>query len=234
MPQWLATPAIPGKQAALIAACGLMALALWPASRISFSGKKTQTRPKYPFGSFIRRFLLSLAGWNFAVGAFNPFFNTFFARHLHARTEEVGVIFSTGQVAQVAAMAAAPVVLKRLGLVTGIASTQIVTGLALAGLAWSSGIWAAGIAYAIYAACQYMTEPGIYSLLMSKVQPDEQSGASSMNFFAAFCAQAVAAAIAGAALSRYGYQPVVTVIAALILVSALLFRLLLGGFERRD
>jgi predicted MFS family arabinose efflux permease len=234
MPQWLATPEVSGKQAALLVGCGLMAIALWPAARLRFGAAPSRVRLRYPLGSFVRRFLISLVGWNFAVGAFNPFFNTFFSRHLHARIEDIGAIFSSGQVAQVVAMAAAPVVLNRLGLVSGVTATQVATGLALAALAWSSALWVAAIAYAVYAACQYMSEPGIYSLLMSRVRPDEQSGASSLNFFAAFTAQAMAAALAGIALSRYGYQTVVALIAVLIVLSSLLFRTLLTGYERRE
>ena len=85
-------------------------LALWPAKRLQFSEEHRSTPLQYPLGPFVRRFLLALAGWNLAVGAFNPFFNTFFARQLNAGVEQIGLVFSAGQIAQVAAMLGAPVV----------------------------------------------------------------------------------------------------------------------------
>ena len=236
LPTWLsmAFPAIPAaaaKQAALVAASSVTLLALWPAKRLQFSEEHRSTPLQYPLGPFVRRFLLALAGWNLAVGAFNPFFNTFFARQLNAGVEQIGLVFSAGQIAQVAAMLGAPVVLKRLGLVNGVTAAQICAGLALAALAASPTIWVAATAYAGYSAFQYMSEPGMYTLLMSRVRPEQQSGASSLNFLAAFCANAAAAMLAGAALSRFGYPAVIAAAAILAIVSALLFRTLLRGFE---
>lgn len=226
LPAWLGT-----KQAALLCGCAITLVALWPASRLVFGDQPRAARLRYPLGSFVRRFLLALVGWNLAVGAFNPFFNTFFAQHLNARMEQIGIVFSTAQLAQVAAMMAAPVVLKRLGLVNGVMSTQIAAGVALAALALSQGVFFAGAAYAGYAAFQYMSEPGVYTLLMSRVRSEEQSGASSLNFLVAFGAQAISATVAGAALSRYGYAQVIPVIALIAILSAFLFRVLLREFE---
>jgi MFS family permease len=226
LPDWLET-----KQGALLCGCGFTLTALWPAKFLSFSTGYRSARPKYPFDSFIRRFLLALAGWNLAVGAFNPFFNIFFARHLNARMDQIGMIFSAGQLAQVAAMAAAPMVLKKLGLVNGVTATQIAAGTTLAMLTATNGIMSAATVYVCYAAFQYMSEPGVYTLLMSRVQPEEQSGASSLNFLATFSAHAISATIAGTTFSWYGYNRVVPVIAAVVILSAFLFRMLLRRFE---
>jgi hypothetical protein len=179
----------------------------------------------------VRRFLLSLVGFNLAAGAFNPFFNTFFALHVGASVKEIGALFSMGQVAQVAAILAAPALLRKAGLVNGVMATQIATGIALAGLASLSGIWACATAYAAYTAFQYMSEPGVYTLLMGRVKAHEQNGASSLNFLATFTAHAFAATVAGAAFSEFGYPRVIAVLAALAIVSALVFRRLLKPFE---
>jgi MFS family permease len=229
--EFAAAAAIAPKQAALLAGCVFSFAAIWPAARLPGVRQARHARPKYPISPFVRRYLLALAGFNLAVGAFNPFFNTFFARKLSAGTEQIGLVFSAGQVAQVVAMMMAPFVLRKLGLIRGVMATQIATGVALIAVALSSTVWAGAFAYAAYAACQYMSEPGINTLLMSRVEPDEQSGASSLNFLAAFSAHAVAAMAAGAALSRFGYQPVIAALAAVVIVSALLFRVLLRGFE---
>ena len=230
LPHWLQLAASP-KQAALLVGCALVLLALWPASRLKFPAGHVRSRPKYLFTPFVRRFLLSLAGWNFAVGAFNPFFNTFFAQHLRAGMEQIGSVFSFGQIAQVAALLAAPAVLRKFGLVNGVMATQVATGVVLAAMAVSSTPWVAGVLYAGYAAFQYMSEPGVFTLLMSRVGKEEQGGASSLNFLAAFSAQAISATLAGAAFSSFGYPVVLTAIAGVAILSALVFRALLGRFE---
>jgi hypothetical protein len=228
----LARPAgIPPTQAALFCGCALILAALWPAARLRLVQAHRHTRPKYPFSPFVRRFLLSLAGFNLAVGAFNPFFNTFFALHVRASVQEIGALFSAGQVAQVAAILAAPMLLRKAGLVNGVMATQIAAGVSLAALASVSSVWVCAAAYAAYTAFQYMSEPGVCTLLMGRVKADEQNGASSLNFLATFAAHAVASAAAGVAFSAFGYPRVIAVLAALAVVSALLFRHLLKPFE---
>jgi predicted MFS family arabinose efflux permease len=92
-------------------------------------------------------------------------------------------------------------------------------------------MWAAAALYAGYMAFQYMSEPGVFTLLMSRVRKEEQGGASSLNFLAAFSAQALAAALAGTALSEFGYPVVLTAIALMAISSAIVFRALLRRFE---
>jgi len=74
-----------------------------------------------------------------------------------------------------------------------------------------------------------MSEPGLFSLLMSRVAPAEQPGASALNFLVISLAQSFAVAASGAALVRFGYGVVLTANAALALVAALAFCLLLGN-----
>ena len=70
---------------------------------------------------------------------------------------------------------------------------------------------------------QFMSEPGLYSLLMSGVTKEEQSGASSLNFLVMCSVQTVAVTLAGSAYARFGYPPVLGAAACVALVAALLF-----------
>jgi predicted MFS family arabinose efflux permease len=116
--------------------------------------------------------------------------------------------------------------LRRAGLVRGVAATQLACALALASLAVlpsvALGLAAAGLAYAAYMGFHYMGEPGLYSLLMNRVPRTEHSGASSLNHLAMFSAQAVAATIAGAAVTRVGYSAVMLAAALMAALAALL------------
>jgi predicted MFS family arabinose efflux permease len=78
-------------------------------------------------------------------------------------------------------------------------------------------------------AFQWMSEPGMFSLLMTRVAPTERSGASALNFLVISSANAIAAAAAGLSFARFGYPVVLAAIAGLALIAAFLFRTLLGN-----
>ena len=87
---------------------------------------------------------------------------------------------------------------------------------------------AAAFAYVVYMAFQWMSEPGLNSLLMNQVAERERGGASALNYLVAFSAQALAAWGAGALLSRFGYGAVLAGASGIALASAGLFQILLG------
>ena len=102
------------------------------------------------------------------------------------------------------AMLAAPVLFRKFGLVTGIVYTQIATAVALGCLATASGPLAATTIHMGYVAFQWMSEPGILSLLMNHVAPKEQAGASALNLLVINTSQAIAAAVAGFSFIQRG------------------------------
>jgi predicted MFS family arabinose efflux permease len=116
-------------------------------------------------------------------------------------------------------------------MIDGIAWTQLTCAAALEWLAAVHGGGTAALAYVTYACCQWMSAPGMYSLLMSNVRPGERSGASALNLLVSSGTQAVAAAVTGIAFTRFGYPHVMMVIGAVIFAAAFLLRLLLAGSE---
>jgi hypothetical protein len=131
--------------------------------------------------------------------------------------------------AQVLAVLAAPLVFRKFGLVTGIVYTQVATAVALTALATATGAAAASIIYMGYTGLLWMSEPGIFSLLMDQVDPAERAGASALTFLVISLAQSVSVAVAGASLTRFGYPSVLMAITAVASVAALSFWSLLGG-----
>jgi MFS family permease len=228
LPGWMiragwAASAAHSKQLVMLAGSASVALALWPAARLRIQSPPSRETRHYPRIPFIRRFLVAMGVWSFATGLFNPLFNAYFARQLRMPLERIGTLFSVTQAAQVAAILAAPFVLRRLGLARGVAAMQLLAGLALAFLAPASAAWVAAALYAGYASFQYMSEPGIYSSLMNRVSLGERGGASALNFLVMFAGQALAATIAGAVVTRFGYPPLLAGAAALAGVAAWLF-----------
>jgi MFS family permease len=219
MPGWLG-----GNRAAMLAASALVGLAVWPAARLRIGPAPAEGAKLYPRSRFVTRFLIVFAIWNLATGSFNPFFNTYFAGHLHTSVEHIGLIFSGSQLAQVAAILLAPLVLRGLGIVTGTAAMLLATAVALAGLAAGPAGWAAAGVYAAYMAFQVMSDPGMNTLLMDRVRVQEQSGASALMMLVGFSAQLAASFAGGASIARFGYPAVLACAAGLAAVAALAFR----------
>jgi predicted MFS family arabinose efflux permease len=175
------------------------------------------------------RFLIAMAAWHLGTGALNPFFNVFFVRHIRLPVEQVGLVFSGSQIAQVCAILLAPLAFRKFGFTRAISGMQLATAFALLALAMAGGPWWAAAAYAGYMMSQFMSEPGMFTLLMEGVRVGERSSASALNFLVAFSGQALAATAAGWLLKRFDYPPVMTGAAVICVVAALLFRVLLAN-----
>jgi predicted MFS family arabinose efflux permease len=217
-----------GYRASLLCGCAVVILSLWPLSRLKIDAPPAEERLFRRPSPILMRFFAAMIVWNLATGAFNPFYGAFFV-HLRFSTERIGVLFSGVHLAQALAMLAAPVAMQRFGLARGISTLQIFTALSLAALATVTGSAAASLAYGGYVVFQYMSEPGVFALLMNSVPASQRAGVSALNMIVMFASQAAAAAIAGVMITRFGYPPVLTAASLICVASALLFRGLGAG-----
>ena len=222
------------KQWVLLGSCAIIMLALWPLSRLRFRSTQESARATYPRSPFIMRFLAAVAVMTLATAAFNPFANAYFARELRMPVHDIGLVFSAGQLAQVAAILISPLILRRVGVVWGVTLMEVAAAGSLLFLAAGPPGILAACGFAGYMAFQWMDEPAMESLLMTRVRPHERSGASSMMYLTIYLASAVAAPAAGFGLARFGYAPVMSTAALLLLTGGLMFGLLLRGFGDRD
>jgi predicted MFS family arabinose efflux permease len=78
-------------------------------------------------------------------------------------------------------------------------------------------------------AFQWMDEPAMESLLMTRVQPHERSGAAALMYLAIYAAGAVTTPVAGQAITRLSYLPVMVTAAALLVAGGVLFGALLSA-----
>jgi MFS family permease len=225
LPLW-----VHSKQTALLIAAGLAVTGVLPVLRLKTGTPATADARVYPRGSFLLRFLPPFALWHFATGSFNPFFNAYFAK-LRLPVERIGEVFSAAQLGQVVTLLIAPLLIARAGLVGGIVWMMAATALGLAGLAAQPPGSGAAAAYLAYMAFQWMSEPGMNTLLMNHVAERERGGAAAIMYLVAFSAQALAAFGAGALLPSAGYGIVIGGAALLAAVAAALLRVLLGSKE---
>ena len=209
-------------------ACGAAALSMVPLLQLRLPAAAPRVRLSRLSNPFLRRFLPAMAVWALVTGSLPPFANVYFVHHLGLSLQKVGFVFSLSQLVQFLAVLCAPLLFRRTGLVRGVVLTQIATAAALASLAFIHGGTLAVWVYPVYMAIQYMNEPGIFSLLMDQIPPGERSNASASTFFVTSACQAIASAIMGVAIVRFGYPTVLLAIAGLAITATALFGRLSG------
>jgi len=224
------------KRMILLTSCGIAAAGLLAVLRIrlpleTLSKHATRSagwRRIWRLDPFLWRFLPSMALWTAVLAAFTPFANVYLAHQLHVPLLRIGLVFSAAHIVQLCAGLLTPLLFRKLGMVNGIVATQLATATAMACLA---GIHATGLSIALYlgfSATQWMSNPGLYNLLMDQVPDQQRSTASAITMFLNALAGSGATALSGILFARFGYPPVLAGIAALAVVAAALFRSLVG------
>ena len=154
------------------------------------------------------------------MGLLAPFLSVYMAKNLHLELVQIGSMFSLSQFLQMLSVLVAPRIFRHCGILLTVALSQLAASLSLTGFAaFSAGSWMLA-SFATFSIFQYMNEPGIYTLLMNNVSPEDQSSASAWNFFVVCAAQSAAALVGGMLLPRLGYPVVLKSAAALMAVSA--------------
>lgn len=234
LPLWLnrlfgPASAAESKQWALLLSAGIVSLAVLPAMRLRLPQATKGKRATYPRSSFVFRFLIAVAVLNIATAAFNPFSSAYFSRYLQMPVEQIGLVFSGSQLAQVVAILLSPLILKKFGLVWGVVYMELAAGISLVTLSAGPPVGIAMLGFAGFMAFQWMDEPAMESLLMTKVEPHERSGATALMYMVIFASGAVTAPVAGLGLTRFGYPAIISAAAFLLVLGALLFGFLLKG-----
>jgi MFS family permease len=248
LPRWLSSAGfvmqpVEVKRLILLVSCGIAALGIFPIVRTRLllprSGTPienitTQSRSWRRFlrvDPFLLRFLPAMALWTVVVTSFTPFANVYLSRNLHVPLLRIGLIFSAAQLVQLCVTLLTPMLFRSLGLVNGIVVTQLLTAVALGCLAGTQSAQLAVPLYIGFFGLQWMSAPGMYNLLMSRVSEEEQSTASSTTLFCNALVGAGSTAGAGILFTKFGYPHMLAGIAAVAVVAAMLFRKLAGDSQ---
>jgi MFS family permease len=228
MPGWFShfhglTGWLGADQLTLISATCIAAIGLVPALWLCESKATPTVRPRLLSSSDLKRFLPAVATWGLVTGSFTPFANVFLSVHLHLPLHSVGTLFSLSQMFQVVAVLCAPILFRRLGVSTGVFAAQIATAFCFLVLALSTRSLLASIAYIGLTGAQYMSEPGIYSMLMGIVPKDLRAGASASMTLVLAVSQLIAAVSAGWAFTNLGYPRALGLIALIAICAGILF-----------
>jgi MFS family permease len=226
------------KRVILLASCGIAAIGLAAVLRLEMpaavrveAALMESPRRRWMPHPFLLRYLPAMALWTAVIAAFTPFANVYLSKNLHIPMANIGLIFSVAKVVQFCVGLLTPLLFRRLGMVPGIVVTQVATAVSLGCLAATHNPHAAVGLYLGSSALQWMSAPGLYNLLMSKVSDEERSTAASGALFCNAVVASGSTAGAGIFFVRFGYPHVLMGIAAMAFVVALLFWLLVGSMD---
>lgn len=222
------------KRLILIGSCVIAGIGVFPLSRLQLpppQESESQTPCKtekriWKMNPFLLRYVPLMALWTATLASFTPFANVYLTRDFHISLSQIGFVFFASHVIQFCATLMTPVVFRRMGLMNGIVATQVATAVAMGCLAGTHNRALAVALYMGFSAAQWMSTPGLYNMLMSRVTDEERSSASAMTMFSNALLQSSAMAGAGILFVRFGYPRVLVGIAGLALTAALLFGLL--------
>jgi len=240
LPQWLARAGLSMqtwevKRLILIASSAVAAAGFFAVRRLRLPAHQDR-QPRRPYtewpqsfrlSPFLRRFLPCMALWSAMLASFTPFANVYLSRRLHMPLARIGLIFSVAQVIQLFSGLLVPVLVRRLGIMNAIVTTQAAAAIALALMAGAERMSLAIALYLAFSAAQWMSSPALCTLLMNETPEEERSSASAMTMFCNNLVSAGATAGAGILLARLGYAPVLLVVASGALGLAVLCRMLL-------
>ena len=212
----------------LLLACFIILLAAFSIVRLRLQQDAQVQKRNNILNSFLIRFLIVAAVWNFALSFFTPFANVYLSGHLGLPLPRIGEIYTISQLITVVTVLLAPVLYRKVGLILGIAMTQLATSSLLWALSRASGGRGAVGIYLGLIAVQWIGGPGLSSLLMNRTVEAYRSQATAMQNMLNLAAQAGAAALAGRLFGRYGYSTPLAVNAALAAFAGVLLYTLLG------
>jgi len=244
VPHWLRSAGVtmqPAdvKRPILLAACVIAALGLFAVLKMRQPHRQAEVPAEidakvriawwhWKPDPFLLRFIPAMALWTVVVTSFNPFANIYLSKVLHIPFSRIGFIFSTAQVVQLLTGLLTPLLFRVMGMINGITATQMAAAFSIACMAGIHNPQLAVVLYLIFSAMQWMTAPGMYNLLMSRVVDSERTTASSVMMFCNALVGAGATAGTGILFTKFGYPHVMAGIAVVAVIAAIALRFLIG------
>ncbi len=233
LPGWMpAASPVDAKRQALLVAAALVAVGLVPLLRVRFPRDVAtsfgwRSRPEVlrrsPSRAFLLRYLAAVAPWYAFSAGFLPFLNVFLRNRFNASLGEIGGVFAASQVVQAGAVLLAVPLAAGVGVARSVICAQVLAAGTLFAL-WPAGsLRTAAIVYMIYIGFQVMSEPGLQTILMSRLSAGDRTAASGANLLLMFAVQAGMGALAGRTVVAHGYGAWFVILALLGLAAAGLF-----------
>ena len=134
-----------------------------------------------------------------------PFFNVYFHTVLSATTDQIGLIFSAGEVVMIAGLTIIPMMTQRSGKITTIAFTELASIPFLIMLAFTANIYVAAFAYMMRMTLMNMGNPAINNFNMELVTGEQRATVSSLTTMSWYLCMSLSAYLSGIMMAGSDY-----------------------------
>lgn len=139
------------------------------------------------------------------AGMIVPFFNVYFHNLLSATTDQIGMIFSAGELVMIVGLMIIPLIVERFGKIQTIAFTELASIPFLILLAFVTNIYVAAFAYIMRMTLMNMANPAINNFNMELVSDEQRATVSSLTSMSWYLCQALSAYLSGIMMAGSNY-----------------------------
>lgn len=171
----------------------------------------------------IARFSLCNALIGFGAGMIVPYFNLYFRDWVGASIPQIGMVFAMGQFGTAIGSISSPFLAKRIGLIKGVAVSQLCSLPFMLLMAWQHELWLCSLCFIFRGAFMNMCTPMRQETTMEIVPQRHRARASAAESMSWNLAWATAMFFSGGIIRDYGYDTSLYIAFACYFVSAALY-----------
>ncbi len=165
------------------------------------------------------------------AGMIVPFFNVYFHNLLSATTDQIGLIFSAGELVMIVGLMVIPFIVERSGKVKTIALTELASIPFLIMLAFTVNIYVAAFAYIMRMTLMNMANPAINSFNMELVSDEQRATVSSLTSMSWYLCMSLSAYLSGIMMAGSNYVLPFMITCATYVCAASLYYLFFSKVE---
>ena len=168
------------------------------------------------------------------AGMIVPFFNVYFHNWISATTDQIGFIYSTGELVMAFGLILIPLAVTRFGKIKTIAFTELASIPFLIILALTTNIYVAAFAYIMRMTLMNMANPAINNFNMELVSDDQRATVSSLTSMSWYLCQALSAYLSGIMMAGSNYMLPFMVTCVTYICSASLYYIFFYRIEQES
>jgi MFS family permease len=181
----------------------------------------------------IARFSLCNALIGFGAGMIVPYFNLYFRDWVGASIPQIGMVFAMGQFGTALGSISSPFIAKRIGLIKGVAISQLCSLPFMLLMAWQNEFWLCSLCFIFRGAFMNMCTPMRQETTMEIVPQRHRARASAAESMSWNLSWATAMFFSGGIIKNYGYDTSLYLAFACYLASGLLYYHFFHPWEKR-
>jgi MFS family permease len=182
----------------------------------------------------VKRLVLVNCLIGIGAGMIVPFFNVYFHKVLSASPDQIGIIFSAGQVCMMLTLFAVPMLTEKFGKVRTIALTELLSIPFLVLIALTMNIYMAAFAYIMRMVLMNMANPAISSFNMEIVSEQERATVSSLTQGGWYLCLALSTFLSGILMAQSNYLLPYFITCLVYVAAAIMYYVFFLRIEREN